>query len=366
MKLQVLIVVLALLAISACSSSDNKEKANGGYDYLESERRDIDLKIPEGLEVPRTSNRFDLPNLESKSETSIVGQKLKLSSPKLVLPIVSGSYVDEGSVSAKVNFDQIDDNKALDTSIWDKVLMYLENNNIGVSSFDRTSKTLVTDWVFIDDSDERSWYDFSEESSQEAKKFKLTLDVAAHGRTASLSNEIVDYIDESGKNGIKAMGPIERRNNEVEFLNYIIAEYEISVREAQSIRIAKIRRGFNSELGFNAKGDSAILVDAQYNDTWPRLLLVLRKMGFDVVDLDQSSGILFVLYNGNDEGFWSGLFSKDELALDKENYRIFVERAGQKTTITFKDEENVSFEALKTSEIFPVFKEYMGSEDLDI
>jgi outer membrane protein assembly factor BamC len=190
--------------------------------------------------------------------------------------------------------------------------------------------------------------------------------VAPHGRTASLTNEIIDYIDEDGNAAIAAMDPITQRNNEVDFLNYIIAEYDFGVRLAQNQRFAKIRDGFNSELGFNSDGESAIMIDADYNDTWPRLLLVLRKMGFDVIDLDQSSGIMFVIYNGQEDGFWAGLFADEELPLEEDNYRIFVQRAGAKSSITFKDNDSEAFSAKQTTDIFPVFQEYMAADNLDI
>jgi outer membrane protein assembly factor BamC len=82
--------------------------------------------------------------------------------------------------------------------------------------------------------------------------------------------------------------------------------------------------------------------------------------------LDQSSGIMFVIYGGTDDGFWSGLFAEETLPLEEDNYRIFVQRAGAKTSITFKNDDNVAFDAKQTSDIFPVFKEYMASDNLDI
>jgi outer membrane protein assembly factor BamC len=283
-----------------------------------------------------------------------------------VLPLVTGSRVEEGVSSAKVNFDQIDDSRALDTTIWDKVLSYLEQNNIGVQSFDREKNELVTDWVISVTEVDTSWYEFSDETVEQAKRFKLKIDMAPHGRIASLENVIVDYIDEAGNVALDNMDPITRRNNEVDFLNYIIAEYDFGVKLEQTQRIAKIREGFSSELAFNADGESAIAVNAVYNDTWPRLLLVLRKMGFDVIDLDQSSGIMFVEYNGTDSGFWSGMFSADELPIDEDTYRIFVQRAGERTNVTFKDDDSVALDAKTVTDIYPVFKEYMAADNLDI
>ncbi|MFT6267637.1 MAG: outer membrane protein assembly factor BamC [Alphaproteobacteria bacterium] len=367
MKNNLIFTICAALVVSACSSPGSRERTSGDYEYMEAKQQSVELKVPDDLERPQRSNRYDLPILESSISTkALLGETIRISSPRLVLPLVDGSHVEEGSDGAIVMFDQIDDNRTLDKTIWDKVLSYLEQNNIGVADFDRENNTLVTDWVISVTELDTSWYEFSNEYVEQAKKFKLSLNLAPHGRTASLTNEIVDYIDEDGNAAITEMDPITQRTNEVEFLNYIIEEYDFGVRLARSERYAKIRDGFTSELGFNADGDSAMLVNASYNNAWPRLLLVLRTMGFDVIDLDQSSGIMFVVYNGTEDGFWSGLFAEDELPLEKDDYRIFVERAGENSSVTFKNNENVAFDAKQTSDIFPVFQQQMASDNLDL
>lgn len=356
----------AAVVVSACSNPGARERASGDYEYMKTEQTSSVLNVPDDLESPRRSNQYELPILKTSDTSPILGSSLRISSPRLVLALVAGSYVEEGSNSATVIFDQVNEDNTLDKTVWDKVLAYLEQNSIGVESFDRENNILVTDWVVSQTELDTSWYDFSSSYIDHAKRFKLSLDLAPHGRTASLTSEIVDYIDDDGDSSIASMDVITRRINEVDFLNFIIEEYDFSIRLAQNQRIEKIRDGFNSELGFDPDGDSAMVIDAAYNDTWPRLLLVLRKMGFDVIDLDQSSGIMFVIYNGQEDGFWAGMFSDDELELDEGNYRIFVRRSGAKTTITFKDSESISFSAQQTSDIFPVFKEYMASDNLDI
>lgn len=366
MKAPIILSLLLVVVLSACSSPSSRERASGGYEYMQSESRDADLKVPDGLQMPKRSNRYDLPSLKSSNKTNIIGQEVRVSSPRLILPLVNGSHVEEGTQHAKVLFDQVNDNKDLDTTIWDKVLGYLEQNNIGVSSFDRKTNTLVTDWVISVTELDSKWYEITSDYIEHATKFKLSLDLAPHGRTASLSSEIVEYVDQNGNAALTSMDVFSKRNNEVDFLNYIIQEYDIDIRLAQTQRIARIRDGFNTELGFNSADESALIIDASYNNAWPRLLLVLRKMGFDVIDLDQSSGIMFVLYNGEDNGFWSGVFGGNELLLEKGNYRIFVKRAGSKTSVTFKDDENVAFDPTQVTDLFPVFRDYMAADDLDI
>jgi outer membrane protein assembly factor BamC len=274
--------------------------------------------------------------------------------------------VEEGSEKATVLFDQIDDSKALDATIWDTVLTFLEVREIGVESFDRENNILITDWVVTRDNSDESWYDFSDTVIEQARKFKMTVEMEPHGRTGKLNVEKVGFVDENGESQLANASPFELREHEVNFLNYIIQEYDFGLRLAQTQRIAMIREGFNSELGFNPDGDPAFVVDAIYENTWPRLLLVLRKMGFDVIDLDQSSGLMFVKYNGESGSWWDGLFADERIDLEKVNYRLLVESVGDKTAITFKDSDNNAFEVKKVTDLFTVFSDYMAEENLDI
>ena len=137
MNKQFLITLCAAVVLSACSSPGSRERATGDYDYLDTKGLDEGFQTPEELDAPTRSNRYDIPNLDtSESRTGLIGDQVRVSSPRLVLPLVAGSHVEEGSEDATVLFDQVDDSQALEKTIWDKVLTYLEQNNIGVESFD--------------------------------------------------------------------------------------------------------------------------------------------------------------------------------------------------------------------------------------
>jgi outer membrane protein assembly factor BamC len=147
----------------------------------------------------------------------------------------------------------------------------------------------------------------------------------------------------------------------------VIVEYDFDIRLATTQRIAKIRQGFSTDMGFDADGNPAMIVDAEYENTWPRLLLVLRKMGFDVKDLDQSTGLLFVQYNGSESSWWSSMFSSEgKLAIEKDEYRLKIGDVGARTAVTFMDKESKPFNAKQIAKIFTLFKENMGNENLDI
>jgi outer membrane protein assembly factor BamC len=366
MKYKVVGLSLVAFAIAGCAGKAEREVASGSFKYLEASQHKT-MDVPEDLDTPNYSQRYELPEVGESAPTTLKGKNLKVVPPSLILPLVSGSHVEEGSEDAKVLFDQINDNEPLQKTVWDTVLTYLEKNNVGVEQFDKENNILITDWVTELRETESSWYDFTDNYEAVQKKFKFTMLIAPHGRTASLKNELVDYKGVNGTPSMENIDLISKRTEEATFLNSIISEYDFGIRLANTQRIAKIRQGFNTDMGFDSDGNSAFMVDAVFENTWPRLLLVLRKMGFDVKDLDQSTGLLFVQYNGAEQSWWSGLFgSEDELDIEKSEYRLKLEGLGDKTAVTFMDNESKPFSAKQVTNIFAPFKNYMGNEDLDI
>ncbi|MGQ8363737.1 outer membrane protein assembly factor BamC [Glaciecola sp. 1036] len=363
---KVLVVLLTMSALSACSTSQSRKQASGEFDYLEKSLQST-LEVPQELDAPESSTQYAIPTLESSaSGKPLIGPEVSVQSPRLVIPLVAGSHVEEGSRDAKVLFDQINDNESLDKTIWDTVLAYLELNQIGVEEFDKENNTLITDWVVDKKEIESSWYSISDEYIEHAKRFKLSLEMAPHGRTAALKSELVEYLDEKGNSILVNRDPLDTRNDEVNFLNYIIAEYDFGIRLERNQRINLIREGFASEFKVSEDGEPIYVIDAEYANAWPRLQLVLRKMNFDVVDLDQSSGIMFVKYNGPDESWFSSFFGSDELDLEEDDYRLSVESSDNKTIVTFKDSDNNAFSEELAQSVYAVFSEYMAANDLDI
>ncbi|MBU2976796.1 outer membrane protein assembly factor BamC [Alteromonas sp. C1M14] len=363
---------LTILTLAGCSSQQDYKTASGNYDYLEASEQ-ASLKVPGELDKPDFSQEFSLPQVDENVEDEPVGKSLSVQSPALVLPLVSGSHIEEGKKDATVWFDQVDDSQPLATTIWNNIRNYLDENNIGVASFDEANNRLVTEWVAEKQEDESSWYTswykWAEEDKIEiARRFVFTLDVKPHGRTAALHAQLQDYKTiVNGDSTVTEVDDITERREEVEILNEVIAYYDYQLKLHQTKRIAQIRRGLNIELGFDDQGEPAYVVDAQYDIAWPRLLLVLRKLGFDVKDLDKSTGLLFVNYNGGDDGWWNNFFSSDDELLEEGNYRLKVAAAGSnRTTITFMNDESEPFEPKQVADMYDQFSQVMSEDNLDI
>ncbi|GAC14530.1 outer membrane protein assembly factor BamC [Aliiglaciecola lipolytica] len=363
----ILAVCLVVGGLAGCTSLEERQRANGDYDYVDVKEQPR-YKVPSDLDTPILQSDYDIPEVGENAPKDQIGDQITVTSPSLVLPLVAGSHVEEGLKEATVWFDQIDDSQPLDTAIWNSVISFLDDRDIGVVNFDKSANLLVTDWMIIEPDQNNSWFNWTRTDRSIGRRFEFNLDIKPHGRTAKLKVKLRDYLETVGEDVIADLSFEQSRRNEVEILNEVISHYEKQVRLEDVKRIRQIRSGFAMEMGFNPNGDPAYMVDGQYDLVWPRLLLVLRKLGFNVKDLDKSTGLLFVNYGGAESSWWDNLFTKndDQLDLEKTDYRIQVRKQGPKTSFTLLSEESEPFEVNKVTELFPAFKEAMGTDNLDI
>lgn len=357
-----------LIVLSGCSSLHERQTANGDFGYVGSSES-VAYKVPVDVDQPNISNEYYIPELGDKAPRDMLGDKLTVVSPALVLPLVSGSHIEEGLKEATVWFDQVDDSQALDTTIWNSLIAYLEEQGIGVTSFDKEQQRLITDWMIIEQEQDEGWFNWTTTERSIGRRFEFTLELKPHGRTAALRAELKDYLETVGDEVIGELTFEQERRNEVSVLNQVIGHYQQQIVLADIKRIRQIRSGLPMELGFDDDGNPAFVVSAEYDVVWPRLLLVLRKLGFNVKDLDKSNGLLFVNYGSLDSSWWDNLWSKskEDIKLEKDSYRIQVESTGPRSTsITMLDKDNQAFEANMLADIFAPFKNTMAADDLDI
>ncbi|GEA06866.1 outer membrane protein assembly factor BamC [Alteromonas sp. KUL42] len=357
---------VAMVALAGCSSQLDRKTASGSYEYLNIQEQEV-LKVPSELDSPEFSREFALPEVGQTVDGKLVGKSLAVQSPSLVLPLVTGSHVEEGKGTATIWFDQVDDSQPLSQAIWNSLLSFLDEQGIGVDSFSAEEQVLITDWMIITKEVDGPWYSVIDEESEIGRRFEFSLDVKPHGRSASLTVDLKDYLQTVGNDVIAEVSSLQERREEVDVLNQVIGHYEYQIQLAETRRIALIRQGIKTEMGFNADGEPAYVVDAKYDVAWPRMQLVLRKLGFDVKDLDKSNGLLFVTYNGDQGSWWDGLFSSDKEILEKGDYRLKIARAGaERTTVTFMNNESKPFEANQVSDLYSAFAEVMSEDNLDI
>ncbi|MFT4993881.1 MAG: outer membrane protein assembly factor BamC, partial [Paraglaciecola sp.] len=176
---------LVVAVLTACSSLEERQIASGSFDYLK-EQPGQEILLPDDVDTPNFSDSYKLPSLGENAPRNILGEKLIVLSPALVLPLVTGSHVEEGSKEATVWFDQVDDSQALDTTIWNSLISFLEEQGIGVDLFDKDQQRLVSDWMIIEQEQDSNWYSWTETQRSIGQRFEFNLQTKPHGRTAAL------------------------------------------------------------------------------------------------------------------------------------------------------------------------------------
>lgn len=366
LRISALVAVSLSLGLSGCALWQEEQQTDPSYPHLDSVQTEK-VKVPQGKDTPRFGDEYEIPQIGANAESGELGGELDISSPRLVLPVVTGSRIMEGSREAIVQFDQVRDDVPLDTAIWNSLISYLDERGIAVVDFDKAQQRLKTDWMIIEDDADSPWYSWTKTERKIGQRFEFTLDVKSHGRSATLYTKLVDYLETVDEDIVADISEHQVRKNEVEVLNDVISHYEKQLKLADIRKARKVMSGLPMELGFDADGEPAYLVSASYEVTWPRLLLVLRKLGFNVKDLDQSTGLIFATYAGSEDGWWSSLFnSNKKLAIEQADYRIVVKEQGPKTSLSLRDAEDNPLSASTVSDIYPAFEQVMATDDLDI
>ncbi|MDC8831159.1 outer membrane protein assembly factor BamC [Alteromonas gilva] len=360
---------IASLVLTACASQQDRQTASGSYEYLKAEQR-TKLQVPSDLDAPEFEDDYELPTVRQTGNSAYIGRDLEVVPPSLVIPLVAGSHVQDGYQGATVLIDQIKDSEALDKTIWNSLIGYLEENGVAVETFAPDDGRLITGWVPINleqDGDDDGWFNWSsdEDSKGATGRFLFTLELKPHGRTGQLSVSLLDF--KEGKTSLADRNPMQVRRDEVQMLNRVIGHYEYLNQLETNRRIAEIRQGLEMEMGFDSDGNPAFVLDAKYDIAWPRIQLVLRKLGFNVKDLDKRNGLIFVQYTDEQVSWWKDLLSSDDAKLlDYEEYRLKLKDLGAKTSITFMDKESTPFDAKMLTDLFEPFEQVMTEDGLDI
>ena len=98
---------IASLVLTACASQQERVTASGSYEYLKSKER-TQLQVPTELDAPEFTSDYNIPALQQSADSTLVGRNLEVVPPALVIPLVQGSHVEEGSKGATVLLDRLE------------------------------------------------------------------------------------------------------------------------------------------------------------------------------------------------------------------------------------------------------------------
>ncbi|NKF52572.1 outer membrane protein assembly factor BamC [Shewanella sp. WXL01] len=355
--------VVLLLAVTACSTPIERRQVNGTEDYINASTQSL-LTIPEGLDTPRYSEEYQVPEIGKQAQNSPVGKQLDIRPPLQVLPMAEGTRVEEGSDNIKIVVESIDNQTNLKQEIYDDVVAYLNKKSIAIRSQDFDSGVVETDWIETSEVVETSLWG-SDKEYVLRQRYMFTVDVKPHGRTGDLKIDLIEHeevFDEEIQQILLTSD--DKRRYTIDMLNNAIAY--VSVNREKALREARIKRslGIQLELVNPTEDEGAYwMAHAPFENAWDRLRIVLPEMGFEIIDMDKSKGLYYISLDDSG-GFWSSLWGDDALELDKGNYRLVLEEANEtdKTKLMFRTVDNEPVDDGAVVEVYDKLAELMEED----
>ncbi|MCL1142454.1 outer membrane protein assembly factor BamC [Shewanella gaetbuli] len=341
--------IILITTLAACSTPVDRRVANGSDEYTKAQEIPL-LTIPEGLNQPRYSKEYQIPQIGSKADSALVGKKLDIRPPLQIIAMAEGTHVEESNDSIKIIIESIDNKTDLKQEIFDVINGYLSQNNIPklVENFD--TGVIETDWIENKEVIDTSWFG-DDKVYLLRQRYQFNINVKPHGRTGDVSINLLDheeYYDEAEQEIL--LTDIDKQRYSIDMLNNTIAY--MGLKRERAIKAARIEQSLGIDIDLVEPGDeqeSYWLAQADFKKTWDRLRIVLPELGFDVVDMDSSKGLFYINLEESG-GFWSSLWGEEKLSLQKGNYRMLLRTTDDtnQTKILLHDvaDEPISNEAI--------------------
>ncbi|TVP16208.1 outer membrane protein assembly factor BamC [Shewanella sp. KCT] len=340
--------ILLVAAVTACSTPIDRRQANGDDEYANVTSQPK-LVIPAGLNQPKYNTEFDIPEVGSKVDKTLVGKKLDIRPPLQVLPMAEGTHVEESSDSIKIVVESIDNDIDLRSELFGILDEYFSQHEIKILKEDRDTGVIETDWIENQEVIDSSLWG-SDEVYSVRQRYRFSVNVRPHGRSGNLAIELIDHEESfDGKAQDILLTGEDKRRYTVDMLNNTIAY--MSVKRAKAIKAKRLRESLGIDVDLvkapavaenETPEQSFWLADASYSRTWDRLRIVLPELGFEIVDMDSNKGLYYINVS-DDSGFWSSLWSDKKLPMEEGSYRLQIEQDKSdtsKTRIYLKDKED--------------------------
>ncbi|MDV6314951.1 outer membrane protein assembly factor BamC [Idiomarina sp. HP20-50] len=353
MKLSRLALIGVVAAVVTGCSSVEKERASGGFDYVNIQPTAA-LDIPQGLEEPEKGTKYRIP--DTNADSSMVGRRVNITAPQQVRPIALGARVSESETETRVYFDIVD---GMGDSVTEFVRAaakdVLERRNIAWENVGENR--WLTEQMTVEQSieGEGGFLGIGGESEsvlERTFRYELIQQTESHQRSTSLQVNVDDFSQNiDGKQ--KKVAPLVVRNLEADLLNAIISE----VNREQQMAVARQKaEGIDTLLSKTSAGHSVFIVKDSFEQVWPLVNLVLEDIGFDVEDLNRESGTYFVEYSEPGSGFlFMGGDDYEALGIAEGEYEFRLLEEGEDTSVTvYQNDEVVSDEWV--NKVFEAFK----------
>ncbi len=326
----------AAVSLSGCGlfTSDAHHERN----YRASEQ----VRVPANLEQPAADPEFkmDVAQYDNNEEVP------NLRPPSQVLTVAEGSWVDEDDKSARVYFDKNDGIQDLDEFVWQAIDGALENNQAKVRTANKLEGTLETDWLELIKPETDWFWESSEAASRQ--RFKFTLEEKSHHRTTALRAELIEF---DGKK--ETLTPLLRQQLETRMLNQVVAEFDYNYRRMLA-ELQKQQGDIALELGFDSKGNAALIAKENYQVVFDRFTSLLERLSFTMVEADAATGRVIADYSKPEASVWDAIWGDEvtPLPLAEGQYQLMLSTtANGGTSITWMDPTGNAIDPQAMSEL---------------
>ena len=340
MKLSYLALALIAATLAGCSAAD-RERASGGFDYVNIQPTDT-LTLPGDLERPERDSDYAVPQTDIKNAP--IGQRVNITAPQQVRPLGLGSRVLETETETRAYFDIVDGmgdsvtefvKEAAETVLERRGISYdVQSDGHWLTETMSLQQTLDGEGGFLG-------FGGEEDKLQERTfRYEIIQETESHNRTTSLRVNIDNFTQKVDGRTVD-VAPVVGNNLEADLLNAIISE----VNRKQQQAVAQLKaEGIDTQLTQSDAGENILLVEDSFDQAWPLVNLALQSIGFEVEDLNRETGTYFVSYSEPDSGFlFIGGDDYEPLNIEEGEYEFRLLESGENTAVrVYQDDTMVS------------------------
>lgn len=296
-------VAATVAAVAGCATQ--RDQAQGGFDYLDLEERST-LVVPEGMNPIVQNSDYRIPSIERTDGPT--GPASSIRAPRQVMPVVPGSRIEEGSRSARIWFDAIDDMENVSGWVWEELLELAKDENYPIADMQELDylRTEVVERSQGSRSRGGFWNRLTRNRIEFTAEYALDINMQAptHGRSAMLEVDAtnVRYLED----GRERQVPMYlQRELEASFLNDLGMRMQ---RNFEAQQVAQVRSTRALRHAESPQGQPAFALDTNFDSGWVMMPGIFNSLGFELEDLNQTDGIYYVNYQpGGRSGFLSRL-----------------------------------------------------------
>ena len=342
--------LVAMAVLAACSSDSNILESKR-IDYKKA-RPSTTLEIPPDLTVPRTDDRYVVPNTDSRGTATYSDYNADRAAPPEgggVLPKSDSMRIERaGSQRWLVVRSTPEQVWAPLRDFWLELgfVLNIDNPEIGVIETDwrenranlpeggvRKLLGKVLDGMY---------------STPERDKYRTRIERGADGATVEIyishRGMVEIYPNEAQDATVWQPRPADPEL-EVEMLRRLMLHFGVDEARTQSVMLnAKPNQPQQADRAQVqiVDGEARLQVDEPFDRAWRRVGLALDRVSFTVEDRDRAQGLYFVRYvdpeadnNPPGGGFFSKLaFWRDNKKKNADEYRLHIKGSGEKSDVT--------------------------------